>query len=486
MSFDAGTTSERAIIFDENSHIVSSAQKEIKQYYPNAGWVEHDPMEIWSAQIGVAVEAMMMAGITASDIDSIGITNQRETTIVWNKETGLPVYPAIVWQCRRTADYCEKLLPHADRIREKTGLVLDPYFSATKIKWILDNVDGARSLAEEGKLLFGTVETWLIWKLTGGKKHVTDLSNASRTMLFNINTLTWDEEICSLLEIPMSMLPTPVSNSEIYGESAREFLGESIPIAGAAGDQQAALFGQKCYAVGDMKNTYGTGCFLLMNIGETPVLSKNGLVTTIGWKKDGKVTYALEGSVFMGGAIVQWLRDELGLIESAEQTEEMAKKVRDTAGCYLVPAFTGLGAPYWKPEARGIFAGLSRGVGKNHIVRASLDAIVYQVNDIIRAMEQDVGKDVVSLRVDGGASRNNYLMKTQADVSNVKVLRPECVESTALGAAYLAGLATGFWKDEEEIKALSGAEDLFIPDMEERVRTERLEGWKNAVSYLLK
>ena len=305
-------------------------------------------------------------------------------------------------------------------------------------------------------------------------------------MLFNINTLTWDEEICSLLEIPMSMLPTPVSNSEIYGESAREFLGESIPIAGAAGDQQAALFGQKCYAVGDMKNTYGTGCFLLMNIGETPVLSKNGLVTTIGWKKDGKVTYALEGSVFMGGAIVQWLRDELGLIESAEQTEEMAKKVRDTAGCYLVPAFTGLGAPYWKPEARGIFAGLSRGVGKNHIVRASLDAIVYQVNDIIRAMEQDVGKDVVSLRVDGGASRNNYLMKTQADVSNVKVLRPECVESTALGAAYLAGLATGFWKDEEEIKALSGAEDLFIPDMEERVRTERLEGWKNAVSYLLK
>ncbi len=486
MAFDAGTTSERAIIFDKNSHIVSSAQKEIKQYYPNAGWVEHDPMEIWSAQLSVAVEAMMMAGITAADIDAIGITNQRETTIVWNKETGMPVYHAIVWQCRRTADLCEELTPYAEKIREKTGLVLDPYFSATKIKWILDNVEGARELAEEGKLLFGTVETWIIWKLTKGERHVTDYSNASRTMLFNIHTLQWDEEICTLLNIPLSMLPTPVSNSEIYGRSAPEFMGGPIAISGAAGDQQAALFGQKCFTVGDMKNTYGTGCFLLMNIGEKPVLSKNGLVTTIGWKKDGKVTYALEGSVFMGGAIVQWLRDELGLIKSAEQTEEMAKKVRDTAGCYLVPAFTGLGAPYWKPEARGLFTGLSRGVGKYHIVRASLDAICYQVNDIIHAMEQDIEGEVSSLRVDGGASRNNYLMKTQADLSNVKVIRPECVESTALGAAYLAGLATGFWKDEEEIETLSGAEDLFIPDMDEKVREERLKGWNDAVNYLLK
>ena len=486
MSFDAGTTSERAIIFDHDSKIVSSVQKEITQYYPETGWVEHDPMEIWSAQLGVAVEAMTRAGITAADIDAIGITNQRETTIVWNKETGLPIYKAIVWQCRRTTDICEELSPKKEMLQEKTGLILDPYFSATKVKWILDHVEGSRELAKEGKLLFGTVECWLIWKLTGGKCHVTDYSNASRTMLYNIHTLEWDEEICNLLDIPMNMLPKVVSNSEIYGESSPEFLGGPIPIAGAAGDQQAALFGQKCFEVGDVKNTYGTGCFLLMNTGEVPVKSSNGLVTTIGWGRGGKITYALEGSVFMGGAIVQWLRDELGMISSAEETEELAKKVPDTNGCYLVPSFTGLGAPYWKPEARGIFTGLTRGVNRYHIVRASLDAICYQVNDIINAMSQDAGKDVLSLKVDGGASRNNYLLQTQADISNTRVVRPECVESTALGAAYLAGLATGFWKDEEEIdKSLSGRE-VFYPVMNPQLRQERIQGWNEAVGFLLK
>ncbi|MCR4814895.1 MAG: glycerol kinase GlpK [Lachnospiraceae bacterium] len=485
LSLDAGTTSERAIVFDKKSRIVSVAQKEFTQYYPQAGWVEHDPNELWATQLSVAVEAMSLAGIEASDIDAIGITNQRETTIVWDKNTGHPVYNGIVWQCRRTRDICEELKPYSDMIREKTGLVLDPYFSATKIKWILDNVEGARHKAYSGQLLFGTVESWLIWKLTKGAKHITDLSNASRTMLFNIHTLTWDREICDLLDIPMCMLPTPVENSSVYAESAVEYLGGPIKIAGAAGDQQAALFGQKCFEKGDIKNTYGTGCFLLMNTGRDPILSKNGLVTTIGWGKKGEITYALEGSVFMGGAVIQWLRDELCLINSAPETEEIAKKVEDTNGCYIVPAFTGLGAPYWKPEAKGTIAGLTRGVNRFHIVRAALDSIVYQVNDIVNAMEKDAGSPVSAIRVDGGASINNYLMQTQADISNVSVIRPECVESTALGAAYLAGLATGFWKDEEDIKKNAAKDTVFAPSLNEETRNARLEGWQNAVSMLL-
>lgn len=486
MSFDAGTTSERAIIFNKNSEIVSVAQKEFTQIYPKPGWVEHNPMEIWSAQIGVAVEAMAKAGISAEQIEAIGITNQRETTIVWDKNTGLPIYNAIVWQCRRTTGYCAKLEEYSEMIRKKTGLIIDPYFSATKLKWILDNVEGARERAEKGELLFGTVETWLIWKLTKGKNHVTDYSNASRTMLFNINTLKWDDDICKLLDIPRYMLPTPVSNSEIYGESASEYLGGSIKIGGAAGDQQAALFGQKCFQKGDLKNTYGTGCFLLMNTGDSPTFSKNGLVTTIGWGIKGKLTYALEGSVFMGGALVQWLRDELHMINKASETEEIALKVKDTNGCYIVPAFTGLGAPYWKPEAKGIICGLTRGVGRNHIVRAALDAIVYQVNDIVSAMEHDAGCKGKTLRVDGGASNNNYLVKTQADISNTVVIRPACVETTALGAAYLAGLAVGFWKDETDIESSSKEFTEFKPDMDEDERNERLKGWKEAVALLLK
>ncbi|MBQ2031126.1 MAG: glycerol kinase GlpK, partial [Lachnospiraceae bacterium] len=436
------------------------------------------------AQLGVAVEAMSKAGITAAQIDAIGITNQRETTIVWDRATGRPVYRAIVWQCRRTVDYCERLMPHAEEIREKTGLVLDPYFSATKLAWILDHVEGARERAEKGELLFGTVETWLIWKLTGGKRHVTDLSNASRTMLFNIHTLTWDEDICRWLDIPRQMLPSPVGNSEVYGESAAEFLGGRIRIAGAAGDQQSALFGQRAFAVGDIKNTYGTGCFLLMNTGETPIRSENGLVTTIAWGRGGKVTYALEGSVFMGGAVVQWLRDEVGLIGTAAETEELAQKVPDTNGCYIVPAFTGLGAPYWKPEAKGIITGLTRGVGRFHIIRAALDAIVYQVNDIVTAMGQDAGSSVRTLRVDGGASVNNYLTQTQADISNTCVVRPACVETTALGAAYLAGLATGFWADESELGNGAG-ETIFRPQMSGETRDAHIRGWKEAVKTLL-
>ena len=486
MAFDAGTTSERAIIFNKNSEIVSVAQKEFSQIYPQPGWVEHNPMEIWSAQVGVAVEAMTKAGITSDQIEAIGITNQRETTIVWDKNTGLPIYNAIVWQCRRTTEYCDTLSNLKDLIRQKTGLVLDPYFSATKLKWILDNVENARERAENGELLFGTVETWLIWKLTKGKVHVTDYSNASRTMLFNINTLKWDDDICEMLDIPMCMLPTPVSNSEVYGESAPEYLGGSIKICGAAGDQQAALFGQKCFHKGDLKNTYGTGCFLLMNTGDKPTFSDNGLVSTIGWGLNGKLTYALEGSVFMGGAIIQWLRDELHMINSAQETEEIALKVKNTNGCYIVPAFTGLGAPYWEPEAKGIICGLTRGVGRNHIVRAALDAIVYQVHDIVSAMEQDAGCKVSTLKVDGGASNNNYLCQTQADISDTTVIRPACVETTALGAAYLAGLAVGYWQDEADIESSSKDFTEFKASMDAKERKDRLKGWSNAVSMLLK
>lgn len=484
MAFDAGTTSERAIIFDKNSNIVSVAQKEFEQIYPQPGWVEHDPMEIWSAMLGVAVEAMTKAGITADEIASIGITNQRETTIVWDKNTGRPIYNAIVWQCRRTMDYCESIMDHKEEIRKKTGLVIDPYFSATKLRWILKNVDGAMEKAQNGELLFGTVETWLIWKLSGGKTHVTDYSNASRTMLFNINTLEWDKDILKIMDIPECMLPTPVSNSEVYCETKPEFLGGSIRISGAAGDQQAALFGQKCYRAGDVKNTYGTGCFLLMNVGDKPVESSHGLVTTIGWGIGDKITYALEGSVFIGGAIIQWLRDELGMISNAAQTEELAMKVEDTNGCCIVPAFTGLGAPYWKPEARGTITGLTRGTNRYHIVRAALDSIAYQVNDIMGAMKADAG-ELTSLKVDGGASNNNYLMQTQADISDVKVERPACVETTALGAAYLAGLAVGFWNNESEILDCSSEVTEFIPSLDNEKRENMLANWKNAVSMMI-
>ena len=440
MALDAGTTSNRCILFDEAGNICSMAQKEFRQFFPNPGWVEHDANEIWSTQLGVAVEAMSMINAKAADIAAIGITNQRETAIVWNKETGEPVYNAIVWQCRRTSDIADALKAKGleKTFQQKTGLIIDAYFSATKIKWILDNVEGARELANEGKLLFGTVETWLIWKFTKGKVHVTDYSNASRTMLFNINTLEWDDEILEELDIPKSMLPEPMPSSCIYGYTDPTFLGDEIPIAGAAGDQQAALFGQTCFSEGEAKNTYGTGCFLLMNTGEKPVYSKNGLVTTIAWGLDGKVNYALEGSIFVAGAAIQWLRDGMRLIDSAADSEYMATKVHGTHGCYVVPAFTGLGAPHWDQYARGTIVGITRGTNKNHIIRATLESIALQVCDVIDAMKADAGIDVRALRVDGGASANNFLMQFQADMIDAPVNRPACVESTAIGAAYLA------------------------------------------------
>lgn len=482
MALDAGTTSNRAIIFDEKCNIVSMAQKEFTQYYPRPGWVEHDAMEIWSSMLGMAVEALNKAGLTAENISAIGITNQRETTIVWDKYTGEPVYNAIVWQCRRTADYCDSISDKADIIRAKTGLVIDPYFSATKLKWILDNVPDARSRAEAGELIFGTVETWLIWKLTGGEVHVTDYSNASRTMLFNINTLEWDEEILNLLNIPESMLPMVCSNSEVYGETSSACFGAPIKVAGAAGDQQAALFGQGCFEKGSAKNTYGTGCFLLMNIGNEPIYSKNGLVTTIGWCIDGKVSYALEGSVFVGGAAIQWLRDELMLIGNAAESEEMAMKVEDTNGCYVVPAFTGLGAPYWNPHARGCITGLTRGANRYHIIRATLDSIAYQTGDVLLAMQEDMDAKVSALHVDGGASKNNYLMQAQADISDVTVSRPGCVETTAMGAAYLAGLAVGYWKSTDDIINNYKIDKEFMPKITAEKRKDMLDGWKEAVS----
>ena len=483
MSLDSGTTSNRCILFDKKGEIVSVAQKEFRQIFPKPGWVEHNANEIWSTQLGVAVEAMQQAGAGPEDIASIGITNQRETTIVWDKKTGEPVYNAIVWQCRRTAEYCDSLKEKGlvDKIRGKTGLVVDAYFSGTKLKWILDNVDGVRERAENGELLFGTVETWLIWKMTDGKVHVTDYSNASRTMLFNINTLTWDDEILEELNIPKCMLPEPKPSSCIYGLTDSKFLGGEIPIGGAAGDQQAALFGQTCFKEGDCKNTYGTGCFMLMNTGEKPVFSKNGLVTTIAWGLNGKVNYALEGSIFVAGAAIQWLRDELKLIESAADSEYMAKKVKDTNGCYVVPAFTGLGAPYWDQYARGAIVGLTRGVNKNHIIRATLDSLCYQTLDVLKAMEADSGIQFLSLRVDGGASANNYLMQTQADIINAPVRRPACVESTAMGAAYLAGLAVGYWKNLEEIRENWRVDKVFDPNIDEGERVSRIAGWRKAV-----
>lgn len=485
MALDAGTTSNRCILFNEKGQMCSVAQREFKQIFPKPGWVEHDANEIWASQLGVAVEAMNMIDASAADIAAIGITNQRETTILWDKNTGEPVYNAIVWQCRRTSEYCDSLKEQGltEKFRRKTGLVIDAYFSATKIKWILDNVPGARERAEKGELLFGTVETWLIWKLTKGKAHVTDYSNAARTMLFNINTLEWDDEILQILDIPKAILPEAMPSSCVYGMADPAFLGGEIPISGAAGDQQAALFGQTCFQAGDAKSTYGTGCFLLMNTGKKLVFSENGLITTIAWGLDGKVTYALEGSVFVAGAAIQWLRDEMRIIDSAEDSEYMAKKVKDTNGCYVVPAFTGLGAPYWDQYARGTIVGITRGVNKCHIIRATLESLAYQVNDVLVAMKADSGIALSSLKVDGGASANNFLMQTQADIINVPVNRPQCVETTAMGAAYLAGLAVGYWKDLEDIKNNWMVDRTFVPVLEEKTRTERIQGWKKAVKY---
>lgn len=483
MAMDAGTTSNRCILFDEKGEMCSVAQKEFRQIFPQPGWVEHDANEIWSTQLGVAVEAMNKINASPEDIAAIGITNQRETTIVWDKETGTPIYNAIVWQCRRTSEYCDSLKEkgYVDKFREKTGLVIDAYFSGTKIKWILDNVEGARERAERGELLFGTVETWLIWKLTKGRVHVTDYSNASRTLLYNINDLKWDEEILEILDIPKQLLPEVKPSSEVYGESDSAFFGKPIPIGGAAGDQQSALFGQACFEAGEAKNTYGTGCFMLMNTGEKPVFSNNGLVTTIAWGLDGKVNYALEGSIFVAGAAVQWLRDELRIIDTSPDSEYMAAQVPDTNGCYVVPAFTGLGAPYWDQYARGAIVGLTRGVNKKHIIRATLESLAYQTNDVLHAMQEDSGIDLSSLKVDGGASLNNFLMQFQSDIIKAPVERPACIETTAMGAAYLAGLAVGFWSSKEDVKRNWQISETFEPQMSEEERNEKLKGWAKAV-----
>lgn len=483
MALDAGTTSNRCILFNEKGEMCSVAQKEFTQYFPKPGWVEHDADEIWATQYEVAKQAMENIGATAADIAAIGITNQRETTIVWDKATGEPVYHAIVWQCRRTSEYCDSLKDKGlvDKIREKTGLEIDAYFSGSKIRWILENVPGVRARAEAGELLFGTVETWLIWKLTKGKAHVTDYSNASRTMLFNINTLQWDDEILAELNIPKCMLPEVKPSSCVYGEADPSLFGGPIPIGGAAGDQQAALFGQTCYKAGEAKNTYGTGAFLLMNIGDKPIFSKNGLVTTIAWGLDGKVEYALEGSVFVAGASIQWLRDQLKVVDSAPDSEYMATRVKDTNGCYVVPAFTGLGAPYWDQYARGVIVGLTRGCNKNHIIRATVESLAYQVNDLLQAMKADSGIELAALNVDGGACANNFLMQTQADISNVPVNRPSCVETTAMGAAYLAGLAVGYWNSKEDVIANWAIDKVFEPQMDDDTRKELLAGWKKAV-----
>ena len=485
MALDAGTTSNRCILFNEKGEMCSVAQREFHQQFPKPGWVEHDADEIWASMLGVAVEAMSMIGAAAENIAANGITNQRETAIVWDKNTGEPVYHAIVWQCRRTARYCDLLKERGltDSFRKKTGLVIDAYFSATKIRWILDHVPGARERAERGELLFGTVETWLIWKLTKGAVHVTDYSNASRTMLFNINTLEWDRDILEVLNIPESMLPEVKPSSCVYGCTDPSFFGGPIPIAGAAGDQQSALFGQTCFHPGEAKNTYGTGCFLLMNTGERPVFSENGLVTTIAWGIDGKVTYALEGSIFVAGAAIQWLRDEMRLIDSSEDSEYMAKKVSDTNGCYVVPAFTGLGAPYWDQYARGTIVGITRGVNKYHIIRATLESIAYQVNDVLVAMEADSGIRLEALKADGGASANDFLMQTQADIIGAPVNRPRCVETTAMGAAYLAGLAVGYWSGPEDIRKNWAVDRTFEPAISGEERAGKLKGWKKAVKY---
>ena len=485
MALDAGTTSNRCILFNEKGEIVSLAQKEFTQYFPKSGWVEHDAAEIWLTQYSVASEALAKADAKAEDIAAIGITNQRETTIVWDKETGEPIYHAIVWQDRRTADYCESLVSKGltDTYRQKTGLVIDPYFSATKIRWLLENVPGARQKAEEGKLLFGTVETWLIWKLTGGSVHITDYSNASRTMLFNIVDLKWDEDILKELNIPKCMLPEVRPSSEVYAKTMPDLFGGEITIAGAAGDQQAALFGQTCFNAGQAKNTYGTGCFLLMNTGEKPVFSKSGLVTTIAWGIDGKVEYALEGSIFVAGSAIQWLRDELRFMDSASDSEFFASKVKDTCGCYVVPAFTGLGAPYWDPYARGAIVGLSRGVNKYHVIRATLESLAYQTYDVLTAMENDSGMKLSKLNVDGGASANNLLMQMQADIIQTEVNRPKCVETTAAGAAYLAGLAVGYWKNKEDVLTNISIEKTFKPEISREEQEKKIAKWHKAVEH---
>ena len=489
MALDAGTTSNRCILFNEKGEICSIAQKEFTQYFPQPGWVEHDANEIWQTQLSVARQAMQNVGATYQDIAAIGITNQRETVIVWDRATGQPVYHAIVWQCRRTADMKAELMEKyptiADDAYHKTGLVFDPYFSGTKLRWILNNVEGLREKAEAGELAFGTVDSWLVYKLTKGKVHVTDYSNASRTLLFNINTLEWDDELCRQLEVPKSMLPEAKPSSCVYGEADPEFFGGPIPIAGIAGDQQAALFGQTCYTPGDAKNTYGTGCFMLMNIGEKPMYPNNGLLTTIAWGLDGKVEYALEGSVFVAGAAIQWLRDELKIVDQSPDSEYFATRVDDTNGCYVVPAFTGLGAPYWDPYARGAITGLTRGVNKYHIIRATLESLTFQTSDVLAEMEEGSGVKLSSLKVDGGACKNNFLMQFQSDLIDTNVQRPECVETTAMGASYLAGLAVGFWASKEDVIKNWALDKEFTPAMDADKRAEELKGWKKAVNCTL-
>lgn len=488
IALDQGTTSSRAVLLDHDANIVGIAQREFTQIYPKTGWVEHDPMEIWATQSSTLNEVVAKTGITSDQIAAIGITNQRETTIVWNKNTGKPVYNAIVWQCRRTAEFCDQLKEkgYTDYIRNTTGLVVDPYFSGTKVKWILDNVEGAREQAEKGELLFGTVDTWLIWKLTQGRVHVTDYTNASRTMMFNIHSKQWDDKMLEILDIPRSMLPEVKNSSEIYGQTNIGGKGGvRIPIAGIAGDQQAALYGHLCVNAGQAKNTYGTGCFMLMNTGDKAITSQNGLLTTICCNAKGEPAYALEGSVFIAGASIQWLRDELKIVHDSADTEYFAQKVPDCNGVYVVPAFTGLGAPYWDPYARGAIVGLSRGANRNHIVRATLESIAYQTKDVLEAMLSDSGEKLQSLRVDGGATANNFLMQFQADILNTQVERPTVKEVTALGAAYLAGLATGFWKDLEELRDKASIERTFLPDQNEAKQQRRYKGWKKAVKRAL-
>lgn len=485
MALDSGTTSNRCILFNEKGEVCSVAQKEFSQFFPKPGWVEHNAKEIWSTQFGVATEAMQRLGVTAKDIAAIGITNQRETTIVWDKETGEPVYNAIVWQCRRTSEYCDSLKAKrlTDTFRKKTGLVIDAYFSGTKLRWILENVEGAREKAEQGKLLFGTVDTWLIWKLTNGAVHVTDYSNASRTLLFNIQTLQWDDDILKEFNIPKQMLPEVKPSSCVYGTTDPSLFGGEIKIAGAAGDQQAALFGQTCFNQGEAKNTYGTGAFLLMNTGEKPIFSKNGLVTTIAWGLDNKINYALEGSIFVAGSAIQWLRDQVRLIYAAPESEYIAESVPDTNDCYVVPAFTGLGAPYWDQYARGAIVGITRGTTRSHIVRATLESLAYLSYDVLHAMEEDSNITLKSLKVDGGASANNFLMQFQSNINGVPVHRPSCLETTAMGAAYLAGLAVGYWNSKEDVIKNWQLSKVFEPQISEEERIKKIKRWKKAVTY---
>lgn len=487
LALDQGTTSSRAIVFDHNGQICSVAQKEFTQYFPKPGWVEHDANEIWSSQASVVAEAIAQIDINGKDIAAIGITNQRETTIVWDVDTEEPIYHAIVWQDRRTAEYCDKLKAEGlvDKIREKTGLIIDPYFSGTKIKWILDNVPGARKRAEMGKLRFGNVNTWLIWRLTRGEKHITDVTNASRTMLFNINTLKWDDDLLKLLDIPRSMMPEVTSCSEVMAHTKTTIFAHEVPIAGVAGDQQAALFGQMCVEPGAIKNTYGTGCFVMLNIGDKPILSKNGLLTTVAWKIGDQVAYAFEGSIYVGGSVVQWLRDGLGFIKSSSEVEELASQVPDSGGVYFVPALTGLGAPYWDPYARGLICGVTRGTTRAHIARAALDGIAFQTYDIAQAMAKDINAPLTELKVDGGASRNNLLMQFQANILGINVVRPKITETTALGAAYLAGLAVGYWKDIDELKAQWQVERTFEPVPENDEIKAAKAGWADAIQRTL-